>query len=120
MKNQIVILLGSLGISSAGFAQGSVNWTAIVPTFVTAQTNTGIYGSGVGGVVGDVQGSASLGTGYYFELLIGSVWSGSPEPPPSTLAQLSSWTDSGLEASNNPASSGSAVRNNFAHTYKFW
>lgn len=103
MKNQILILLGSLGMSFAGFAQSSVNWSAISFANFTAQTNAAsVYGGGSlpGGAVGDIQGSASLGTGYYFELLIGSVWNGTAEAPPTTFAGLSSWTDSGLEASN--------------------
>jgi hypothetical protein len=57
------------------FAQGSVFWTSIPGIFMNAQTNTtrDFFGIPIGGgTSGRIQGAASLGTGFYFELLIGS------------------------------------------------
>jgi len=95
MKKWLTTFICGLGIQTILFAQGNVDWGGIIGGFVSAQTNN--YGFS-----GDIQGSASLGTGYYFELLIGSVWNGSAEAPPTTLVQFAAWTDSGLEASNSP------------------
>jgi hypothetical protein len=109
MKKLIIASSCALAIAGSAFGQGNVNWGSISFTSVTAQTNTTTYwgGStalGVNGTVGAAGGSATLGTGYCYELLIGSVYTGTLAAAPSTFAALSAWTDSGLEAtnSNNP------------------
>ena len=106
-----------MGISASAFAQGTLNWGAIIPTYMTAQTNStaisplfggGSTGSGAVGVT-----SGSLG-GFYYELL----WTGGVASQPASLSALASWTDTGLTAGNastagrlapNPSNTGAAV-----------
>ncbi len=92
-------------MSNAAFAQGTVNWSAISPAAMTAQTNStqsppfvGSISYG-GGTIGNAGGSAAGGTGFYFELLY-APYTGVQAPDPSSLAALLSWSDTGLEASN--------------------
>ena len=93
-------------MAKAAFAQGNVNWSAISFAAVTAQTNTTEFapisgdGSTGGGTVGNTGGSAAAGTGYYYELLYNTSFTGSQMAPPTTLADLETWQDAGLEASN--------------------
>jgi len=121
MKKLIVSTICALTAAGAAFAQGNVNWTGPSAAAFTAQTNTSTYfgggavsaGQGIVGVgqVGNTQGNAAAGTGYYYELLIGSAWNGAGAAVPTTLNAFSSWSDSGLGATNNPAlaSAGRAI-----------
>jgi len=118
MKKLIIASVCSLAVVGAAFGQGAVNWGSISFANFTAQTNTVTYSSFTGGgstaggatgvaAVGATQGAASLGSGYFYALLVGAVWNGSAATVPSTsFAQFSSWTDSGLAASNNVFSAG--------------
>lgn len=106
MKKILFAIGFALTLSLPAFAQnGSVSWDAINPADLTVQTNTTqlsvFYGGGStgGGTIGAAGGSAAQGTGFYFEFLFTS-YNGSLAPQPTTFAQLSAWTDSGLEASN--------------------
>jgi len=113
MKKLIIASACVLATAGAAFAQGNVNWTGPSAAAFTAQTNSGVYSSfsalnpggavNGGGTVGNTTGVASTGSGFYFELLIGSVWAGSAQAAPSTFGGLGAWSDTGLEASNNPA-----------------
>jgi len=101
------ILFVSLGVA---LGQGSVSW--ISPTsLVTWQTNSTTYsplfggGSTGSGTVGFIGGTIP-GPNYRFQLLYGSEYDGSVVSPPSTLAQLNSWSDSGLTATNTGAFNG--------------
>jgi PEP-CTERM motif len=108
MKKTILTTLCALAVAGGAFAQGNVNWGSISFTYMTAQTNSTTYspyfggGSAVGGATGAAGGNASAGTGFYYELLVGPQWTGGTtnNVPPSTLTAFSSWTDTGLEATN--------------------
>jgi hypothetical protein len=107
MKKLVLTSMFSLAIAGAAFAQGSVNWGSINAGAFTAVTNSQTYsplfggGATGNGATGAAGGNASAGTGFYFELLYGGVYSGgSPSTQPTTLAALGTWHDSGLEATN--------------------
>jgi hypothetical protein len=106
MKKIVLTSVCALAMTGAALAQGNVNWGSISAAAMTAQTNSTAYsplfggGSTGNGAVGGTQGSASLGTGFYYELLYTS-YSGSQLATPTTLASLSTWSDAGLGASNN-------------------
>jgi hypothetical protein len=106
MKKIALTIVCALGASVMAFAQGNVNWGTITFASVTMQTNSTQYsplfggGNAVGGAVGNAGGSAFLGTGYYYELLYNTSFSGSQVAIPTTLAGLNTWYDAGLEASN--------------------
>ncbi len=100
--------------TSMAFAQGNVNWSGISFSSITMQTNSTTYsplfgggttGSGTIGNTG-IGFYANQGIGYYYELLYNTSFSGSQVAVPTTLTQLATWWDAGLEASNNPSSSG--------------
>jgi len=100
MKRLTLIAAYLLFLTSAGFAQGTVQWTFFSP-YMTAQTNSTQasplfgghhYGAGTIGAV------APAGT-FYFELLYGP-FTGVQANPPASFVQLAAWSDSGLEAVN--------------------
>ena len=105
-----VIFLVCVGVA---FGQGSVNWSS-PGSAVTWQTNSTTYSpfSGGGstgfGAVGFI-GGTNAGPTFRFELLYGAESSGSAISPPSTFAQLNSWSDSGLSATNSSAFNGRIV-----------
>jgi hypothetical protein len=111
MKKLTLTIVCAVATTGAAFAQGNVNWSAISFASVTMQTNSTqispLFGGGsiAGGAVGNTVGYASLGTGYYYELLYNTSFSGSQVPVPTTLGQLATWWDTGLEASNSTTTS---------------
>ena len=106
MKKLTLTIVCALAATSSAFAQGTVNWLGITPAAMTAQTNTTqaspLFGGGLTGIgaIGAAGGNASLGTGFYYELLYNTAFSGSQVAAPTTLAQLASWQDTGLTATN--------------------
>jgi len=108
MKKLIIATACALAVTGSAFAQGAVNWGAISFTSMTAQTNSTVFsplfggGATGGGTVGNAGGNAAnaYNGGYYYELLVGAVWNGSAQASPATVGALSSWTDSGLAATN--------------------
>jgi len=100
MKKLVLTSLCTLAVATGAFAQGSVNWASISAAFLTAQINaqnsafTGGTPTTTGGVVTGLTGS-----NFYYELLFTS-YTGSAAPAPTSFASLSTWTDSGLEATN--------------------
>lgn len=106
MKKLTLTIVCGLALSSAAFAQGVVNWGTITAAAMTAQTNSQTYsplfggGSAVGGATGLAGGAATLGTGFYFQLLDTSYSGGAAVAKPTTLSALLTWSDSGLSASN--------------------
>lgn len=114
MKKQIITIACTLVAAGTVFAQGVVNWGGISFANVTFQTNTTAYafngGATGNGTSGLGQGSAIGGTGYYFELLVGSVWAvPGTTAPTNALSNLSGWADTGLEASNSATAGRLAV-----------
>jgi len=113
MKKLALTIVCGLAMTGAALAQGTLNWGTISAASMTAVTNSQTYsplfggqstGSGATGVTGT--GFASLGTGFYYELLYNTNFTGSQVASPTTLAGLALWQDTGLSASNNPASPG--------------
>lgn len=108
MKKLALTSVCALAMVGTLFAQGTVSWNGISAAAMTAQTNTALSpfygGTGSGGTVGSTLGAASLGTGYYYELLY-APFSGT-QATISTLGNLLSWQDTGLSATNNPFSAG--------------
>lgn len=106
MKKLIITAVCAGAVAGVAFSQGNVNWNTLSAAAITWQTNSttvsSLFGGGtaVGGSVGAAGGSASQGTGFYYELLVGSVYNGTVASAPTTIAGLASWTDSGLEATN--------------------
>jgi len=80
------------------FAQGNVNWSSLPFTAITVETNitqgSPLFG---GGGISSLSGPVAPAGAYYFELLY-APYSGVQAPVPSTWAQLTSWSDTGLEA----------------------
>ena len=113
MKKLALISFCTLALAGGAFAQGNVGWLTISAGAMTAQTNSTTYspffGGGAvqgGGTVGLTTGNASAGTGFYYELLYTGSYNGSTSGvAPTTLTALGTWTDSSLEASNNPVTS---------------
>jgi len=119
MKKLIISSVCAIAAAGSVFAQGNVQWQTISAAAVTFATNTVTYSSFTGGgpanggttgvaATGVTQGAASLGSGFYYELLVGSAWNGSAQALPTSFAQFSSWTDSGLSGTNNPVTAGRA------------
>jgi PEP-CTERM motif len=106
LTSALVALVGGLA-----YGQGVVNWGSITFSALTAQTNatvfspysqgnqlvTGGTATGVGAAAGN-----SAGTGFYYALLVGNTWTGGTtnSQVPSTLSAFSSWTATGLTATN--------------------
>jgi len=86
-------------MSSAAFAQGTVNWGTISAAAMTADTNgtevSPLWGGGTD-AAGGIGPVAPAGA-YYFELLY-APYTGVQAPVPDSLAALLSWSDTGLEA----------------------
>ena len=104
MKKLALTTVCALAVTGAAFAQGTLNWSTVSPAAMTARTNSTAYsplfggGSAVGGAVGAVGASGTIGLGYYYELLYTS-FSGS-QATVGSLASLLSWQDTGLTATN--------------------
>jgi len=113
MKKLVLTSICTLAVAGAAFAQGTVNWTG--PTFsaYTTQTNatqfSPLFGGGATGDVGGTQGATGLAAnGFFFELLYTAYTGtgGALTAQPSTLAQLATWTDTGLSGANSSTSIG--------------
>jgi hypothetical protein len=102
MKKLVLTTVCAFAVSGAAFAQGTVNWSTIVPSAMTAQTNSAVSplfgGSGSGGIVGSTAVDAN---GFFYELLYNAAFTGSQAAAP-TAAQLfgGTWLDAGLSAVN--------------------
>lgn len=122
MKKQIITIVCSLGFTAGALAQGTLNWAGPSFSVFTAVTNTTVYssysavdpgGSTGGGATGKTTtASAASGSGFYFELLLGAT--GTQWAAPTTFSQLSSWTDTGLSATNGTTAGRFAVVNSAA------
>jgi hypothetical protein len=117
MKKQILTCMLAAGITSAAFAQGNVNWTGPSFSAITAQTNTTqlAFGGGASGLANGTIGATISSTAgpdaFYYELLVGSTYSGAAATAPSSATALASWTDSGLSANNGSVAGRLAVVN---------
>lgn len=112
MKKLVLTIVSAMAVAGAAFAQGTVNWsTGFVPTAINVQTNgsviSPIEGGGAGSLgTGVAGGSAIAGTGYYYELLYNTSFSGSQvsglSSPSNSFATLfgGGWLDAGLTATN--------------------
>lgn len=122
MKKIILTTICATGLTVASYGQGLLNWGSITFAAMTAQTNSTLisplFGGGTtgGGASGVTQGAASLGTGYYFELLYGTanttgIQIAGASAPSNSFAALfgGTWHDTGLQASNNITSFGRLV-----------
>lgn len=102
MKTICAILL-SLGTIGTCLGQGTVNWSVLNPTAITAQTNTTqFYGGGPSGfgTVGDTA-PASSGMIFHYELLYNTSFTGSQIAPPDYNTLFGgTWHDTGLTATN--------------------
>lgn len=104
MKKILLVITCAVAATGSVFAAGNFRWDTISFAAMTAQTNSTQYsplfggGSAVGGSVGAAGGSASLGTGFYYELLYTS-YSG-VQASITSLSSLLAWSDSGLGATN--------------------
>jgi len=105
MKKTILTSLCVVALSGASFGQGYVNWSTIVPTVMSAQTNATQYSSfdpnkaGLADSNGGAQGNtaaSSTGLSYYWTLLYAPVGTAAP----TTVSQLSAWSATGLYAIN--------------------
>lgn len=94
-----------VGLIGTGRGQGTVNWSFILPTAMTGQTNASqAYsyppGPSTGVGVGDTA-PASSGLIYYYELLYNTAFTGTQAPPPDYLTLFGgTWLDTGLTATN--------------------
>jgi hypothetical protein len=118
MRKLLLTMLVGSGLSIAAFAQGTVEWT-LVGSQLIGQTNCTVYSSFTpsgtspnGGTVGNTAGNTlanntALGyQGYYYELLVSATASTAPTVP----SQLSSWSDTGLWATNGAVSNGRIIQ----------
>jgi hypothetical protein len=111
MKKIALTAICAVSMAGAAFAQGTVNYAAFVPTYISFQTNMAVsplFGGEVTAVGGGVTGLAAQG--FYYELL----FSASGATQPSSLAALSDWTDSTYYANNSTASAGRVTAGNGA------
>lgn len=119
MKKLLFTMLVGSGLSIAAFGQGTVEWTLVGGQFI-GQTNATVYSSfeassgqpAAGGTVGNTAGNTlanntALGyQGYYYELLASATASTAPTAP----GQFSSWSDTGLWATNGAVSNGRIIQ----------
>ena len=111
MKNTIAGLFILLSVVGSSWGQGSVFWSTISSTAMTAQTNSTTYspffGGGVTGfgAIGAAGGTNS-GPRFRYELLYGAQFNGTIIPVPTTLADLNTWSDSGLSGTNTATAPG--------------
>jgi len=105
MKKTLLTSFCAFALTAASFGQGYINWSTIVPTFMSAQTNSTVYSSlaaslGNGAATGNGSvgntAAASSGLGYDWVLLYASQGTAAP----TTLASLASWSSTGLYATN--------------------
>jgi len=112
MKKLTLTIICALAMTGVAFAQGTVNWSTISAFTMTAQTNStqwspvfpSLEGSATGsGAIGDVAGNVSYasGSGFYFELLYNTSFTGSQVAAPDAATLLGgTWLDTGLTATN--------------------
>jgi len=111
MKKLAITILSALAVTGAAFAQGTVNYSSFIPTFITAQTNATVRSSFLGGEAtggGTIGATGLTATGFYFELLFAA--NGTAQP--TSLSSLGTWSDSGYFANNSTASAGRLVAGN--------
>jgi hypothetical protein len=99
MKKIVLTSICTLALAGGAFAQGTVNFATFIPTYITGQTNSTAFSSFFGGGAtgsGTVGVTATTANGFYYELL----WTASGASAPTTLTQLSTWTDSTYYAKN--------------------
>ena len=114
MKKILTTVIAS-GFGLVVFAQGTVNWTGVGPSFI-GQTNATVFSSFVassGSPSGGSSGNTALAVGgiYYYALLT----SASLNTAPTSLTQFSgtlstAWLSTGLQATNNTGSNGRIVQ----------
>ena len=90
MKKILLTSFCAVAFSAASFGQGYVNWSAITPTYLSAQTNGTVYsslsatlggGQAITGSTAANQGNtvaSSAGLTYYFESALRCQWHCSP------------------------------------------
>lgn len=104
MKN-FHITIALLALTRSVLAQGTVNFIGVPGGEITVQTNSTQYspffggGSNPSGSIGYIRGAVTNGTGFYFSLVYQS-FTGVQALQPTTLSQLSAWSDSGLGGVN--------------------
>jgi len=111
MKKIAITVFSVLAVTGAAFAQGTVNFSSFVPTYITAQVNSTQYSPLFGGAPTGSGSVAATGTGalgYYYELL----FTASGASKPTTLTSLGGWTDSTFFANDSTASAGRLVAGN--------
>jgi hypothetical protein len=107
MKKLILTTVCAVAVTGSALAAGNLNWGSAPFGSITAQTNATAYsplmggGSAVGGSIG-APANGSLNT--YYELLY-TTFSGT-QATITSLSSLLAWNDTGLGATNNPASGG--------------
>jgi hypothetical protein len=111
MKKLALTIVCLSALTGVVFAQGSVNWSTISAAAMTAQTNSSqfspLFGGGSGaGPSGDI---SVAGGGFYFQLLFNTTLVRSTNANPTTLAELATWQDAGLSATNSTAQAGKLV-----------
>lgn len=116
MKKLLITSACALALTSAAFAQGTVNWSVLSPAAITSVTNSTVASTfgGNGTPVGTTSGNISTSTGsplYYYALLYTSYSSGQGNTTladPTTMSQLNAagWTSTGLSATNSGTSAG--------------
>jgi hypothetical protein len=105
MKKIVLTSVCALAVTGAAFAQGTVAWQSISPGGITFETNTTVVFGTQASTGGGTIGKTSITAGsFYYELLYDT--SATQVAAPTTLAGLSSWSDSGLEAENNVSTAG--------------
>jgi len=108
MKNILLTTVCAVAVSGAAVGQGVVNWSFVNPNYMNAQTNAAVYsfvsGGGTADSSGAIGGTSTAANSFYFELLYNGA--GTAQSAPSTLAALSLWQDTGLQAVNNTGTAG--------------
>jgi len=108
MKKLALTIGCMVAVAGSAFAQGDVNWQSS-STFLIAQTNGTVFSSYVpsAGTAQGTQGNTAGNTTtlYYYALL----YSTSSSTTPASLSGFSSWTFSGLTATNGPGANGRLV-----------
>jgi hypothetical protein len=104
MKKLILTSVCALAVTAGAYAQGLVNWGSISFANVTAQTNATVRSvftpaGPLSGTAAGVTASPANGGAFYYTLLY-SAWTGSQAAAPTTFAQLTAWSSSGLYATN--------------------
>jgi hypothetical protein len=120
MKKLVLTTACVLAMAGAAFAQ-NLNWGSISFSAMTAQTNSTQYSPFLGGasVSGGAVGSTATGAlNTYYELMYNTTFTGSQATIGTLSSLLTTWTDTGLGATNNPSSAGrlSVINPNTAAT----